>query len=455
MVKRLRLLAAQRGRAAAAAAARAKAEEAGPEVKAEREEQLVPLPRSAPSPPPSTFGAEIVGRVLDVTYEDAPGVYRVCVTKFNRSNGWHRVRSHGAQGLWDGEEYTDVIDVNEMYAKGNVRFVTQQKVHGRHGGRGRRGHAGAADGVWSEEAESLGEGGSAAPASSSSSRQVATLAAAAITDAPSREDAGASSGASSQGDPPDLAACTELVGITCSAVPSPRQRRNLKQRGRKLLARKPQKAVAAKEEPKSALAQAADSGTASREETALVLPPLPDDEPAEKVVFGADLCGHVVEIVHRNVEYVVRVINFNAKTRKHFVSSFGLDVKAEEAFGGREVDLNRLFALGRLSLAGRSEPGPQPDCVESPRGRGGRFSEYMHTSSHEELSEIPQASEEKAIVVRNPASRRGRGDTRTVPRSHAAVGGASVVGPASSPDVVTPQRPAASSAALGTGSLRP
>lgn len=185
-------------------------------------------------------------------------------------------------------------------------------------------------------------------------------------------------------------------------------------------------------------------------------PPVADDvpEPAEKVVFRADLCGHVVEIMVRNVQYVVRVVKYDPRRRKHLVSSFGMDLQAAETSRDRELDLNRLFAKGQLWLAGRSELGGQSDCVESPRGRGGRFSEFLHTSTSNDVQHVSPVFESKAVARLLPAQR-ARGDSRAALRP-LLVGVAPAVGPSrSAAPAAGPQRPSASSAARGLGGLRP
>jgi len=468
-----------------------------------------------PLPPPEqrAFGAEIVGEVMDVTYEDFIGVYRVRVTGFDYATGWHQVRSHGVLGLWDGEEFTDIIDVSEMHAKGNISFVAQ-KVRGRPPGRGKLMRAAGAN------ARSPARGSSAAvgvnavttPSSSSNRGKHSALASAAVraaaqiladagagagaADMPVPCDAGAhaasspapcdmgvgastapvlgftAAGATDASDPSDEgggdsppgscdaqgaegdsprslhtsppadgtppAECTELVGISpgADAAASSRQQRcGFKRRGRKLLARRLRKPAASLRKEAAPAAPPAGGKVKPRGKAAMLKEPAPapppppvDDveEPEERVVFGADLCGHVVDIVHRNVRYTVRVVRYEPKGRKHFVSSFGLNLEAGHAFGDREVDLNRLFTRGQLSLAGRSDLGTEADHIEGPRGRGGRFSEFKHPSNQDS---------QKVLLSRAARSLDGAG------------------GPA---DALTEQqRHAASSATTGPGSLKP
>lgn len=68
------------------------------------------------------FGDEILGQVIDLSYTDPPATYRMLVVHFDKEQGWHHVDSNGLS-TWDGESFTDEIDLNQMYSQGLVRFV--------------------------------------------------------------------------------------------------------------------------------------------------------------------------------------------------------------------------------------------------------------------------------------------------------------------------------------------
>eukprot|EP00411_Alexandrium_monilatum_P095466 CAMPEP_0175758760 /NCGR_PEP_ID=MMETSP0097-20121207/65189_1 /TAXON_ID=311494 /ORGANISM="Alexandrium monilatum, Strain CCMP3105" /LENGTH=140 /DNA_ID=CAMNT_0017068071 /DNA_START=39 /DNA_END=458 /DNA_ORIENTATION=+ len=87
------------------------------------------LQEPPPPPGPSSggkamvpLGAGLVGAVLDVIYSEPEATYRVRVVKYDEDNRWHKVDSEGLSD-WDGESFTDTIDVNSMAAQGRIRFV--------------------------------------------------------------------------------------------------------------------------------------------------------------------------------------------------------------------------------------------------------------------------------------------------------------------------------------------
>jgi len=71
---------------------------------------------------PMTFGAEIMGAVLDVFYEEEKQTFRVKIDKFMKEDNFHHVDSTG-YSEWDGESFDDTLDVNDMYPKGFIKFV--------------------------------------------------------------------------------------------------------------------------------------------------------------------------------------------------------------------------------------------------------------------------------------------------------------------------------------------
>mmetsp|Transcript_97825 Transcript_97825/g.276727 ORF Transcript_97825/g.276727 Transcript_97825/m.276727 type:complete len:365 (+) Transcript_97825:58-1152(+) len=68
------------------------------------------------------FGAADIGYVLDIDYPSDACVFRVKVTGYNAARGWHNVDSTG-YSLWEGEAFTDEVDLNAMHAQGLVKFV--------------------------------------------------------------------------------------------------------------------------------------------------------------------------------------------------------------------------------------------------------------------------------------------------------------------------------------------
>eukprot|EP00927_Polykrikos_kofoidii_P055291 TRINITY_DN49568_c0_g1_i1.p1 TRINITY_DN49568_c0_g1~~TRINITY_DN49568_c0_g1_i1.p1 ORF type:complete len:336 (+),score=52.26 TRINITY_DN49568_c0_g1_i1:81-1088(+) len=82
----------------------------------------------------ASFGSELIGKVIDVTY-DEPGepsaTYRVKVVGFDNTTGWHAVDSDG-YSVWKDEvcgddSFTDEIDLNKMYARGLIAFVDSKR----------------------------------------------------------------------------------------------------------------------------------------------------------------------------------------------------------------------------------------------------------------------------------------------------------------------------------------
>eukprot|EP00927_Polykrikos_kofoidii_P076797 TRINITY_DN73822_c0_g1_i1.p1 TRINITY_DN73822_c0_g1~~TRINITY_DN73822_c0_g1_i1.p1 ORF type:complete len:279 (-),score=47.05 TRINITY_DN73822_c0_g1_i1:235-1011(-) len=70
------------------------------------------------------FDEEIVGQVIDVTYNNLSPVqtYRVRVTSVMPDQGWHSVESTGLS-QWGGQDFTDVLDISQMFTAKEVRFV--------------------------------------------------------------------------------------------------------------------------------------------------------------------------------------------------------------------------------------------------------------------------------------------------------------------------------------------
>lgn len=82
-----------------------------------------------PLPP---FGPDVCGKVVDITYTlpGPPVTYRMRIVKFQPKNGWHKVDSRGLS-LWDGESFTDTVDLNLMHTEGNIVFVSECEASSR------------------------------------------------------------------------------------------------------------------------------------------------------------------------------------------------------------------------------------------------------------------------------------------------------------------------------------
>lgn len=70
---------------------------------------------------PHLFKAEIVGERVVVDYPDRSGQFEMTIVNFDPKNQWHELDSKGLS-LWDGEEFTDWVDVNAFFRDGHVRF---------------------------------------------------------------------------------------------------------------------------------------------------------------------------------------------------------------------------------------------------------------------------------------------------------------------------------------------
>ena len=70
------------------------------------------------------YAKDLVGAIIDVTYAGPlEETYRVQVKSYNPALAWHKVHSRGLS-TWDGDDFTDEIDINAMAAKGRIRVVT-------------------------------------------------------------------------------------------------------------------------------------------------------------------------------------------------------------------------------------------------------------------------------------------------------------------------------------------
>jgi len=72
--------------------------------------------------PKRRFGDDICGRVIDLRYRDWPDTYRVRVVRYDKGADHHHIHSRGLS-TWDDESFEDEIDLNAMYASGDVTFI--------------------------------------------------------------------------------------------------------------------------------------------------------------------------------------------------------------------------------------------------------------------------------------------------------------------------------------------
>lgn len=70
---------------------------------------------------PSLFKGEVIYEEIRVHYPDNSGTFDVRVVGYNERERWHFVDSRGLS-LWEGETFTDEINLNEFYRDGHVEF---------------------------------------------------------------------------------------------------------------------------------------------------------------------------------------------------------------------------------------------------------------------------------------------------------------------------------------------
>merc|ERR1712187_58509 len=78
------------------------------------------------------YGAELVGKVIDITYTDSNETYRVKIVGYDRDSFWHEVDSTG-YSVWhddeDGDDtFTDKIDLNSMNGLSRVDFIDDAEL---------------------------------------------------------------------------------------------------------------------------------------------------------------------------------------------------------------------------------------------------------------------------------------------------------------------------------------
>merc|ERR1712217_365196 len=67
------------------------------------------------------FGAEVVGEVITIRYPDESGIFAVKIIRYYERRQLHMVDSHGLS-LWEEDEFTDLINLNEFYRDGYITF---------------------------------------------------------------------------------------------------------------------------------------------------------------------------------------------------------------------------------------------------------------------------------------------------------------------------------------------
>jgi len=70
---------------------------------------------------PLLFRTEVTREVINIDYPDGSGSYEVKVVGYDEKERWHYVDSRG-HSRWEGETFTDIINLNEYFRDGYVRF---------------------------------------------------------------------------------------------------------------------------------------------------------------------------------------------------------------------------------------------------------------------------------------------------------------------------------------------
>lgn len=77
--------------------------------------------RSEPLLFPSLFKNEVMHEVITIDYPDKSGVYTVRIIGYDEQQRWHHVNSDQLS-LWEGETFTDIINLNEFFRDGYITF---------------------------------------------------------------------------------------------------------------------------------------------------------------------------------------------------------------------------------------------------------------------------------------------------------------------------------------------
>jgi len=70
---------------------------------------------------PLLFRREVMYEVIRITYPDNSGAFDVKVVGYNEKERWHFIDSRGLS-LWEGESFTDTVNLNEFFRDGHVQF---------------------------------------------------------------------------------------------------------------------------------------------------------------------------------------------------------------------------------------------------------------------------------------------------------------------------------------------
>jgi len=70
---------------------------------------------------PALFKGEVVNEVITIDYPDKSGAYEVRIVGYDGHRKWHYVDSCGLS-LWDGETFTDTINLNQFFRDGHISF---------------------------------------------------------------------------------------------------------------------------------------------------------------------------------------------------------------------------------------------------------------------------------------------------------------------------------------------
>lgn len=339
---------------------------------------LVAKPPTAPAAPQPPFREEMVGSVVDVFYVNPPAEYRMRVTAFDSQKGWHRVESHGQKGLWDGETFSDVLNLTNMHEQGRLRFV--------------EGPAGAHAAASSAATGKPRRSGRMAPA-----RKARTWCAGKFRlrgAAPRKPPPGPSRPAAPPAKPnkaslfvPGLPPKQQamLRALTQQKAGSQRPRppgpaaQQPEPRAARAAAKRRSASWPVPQEPAGATCGRHASVALTEAELASLAGGAPLAGGPKAAKFGADICGHVVALTYakstpkRTLQ--VRILKYDEETGRHTVSSKGLSSAWTGEDFLQEVDINEMHAAGSASFVSQLLQ-PSGASFDVPRGRGGRFSDY-------------------------------------------------------------------------------
>lgn len=70
---------------------------------------------------PSFFKNEVLQEIIQIKYPDGSGVYDVMIVGYEENERFHYVDSAGLS-LWEGDTFTDIINLNEYFRDGFINF---------------------------------------------------------------------------------------------------------------------------------------------------------------------------------------------------------------------------------------------------------------------------------------------------------------------------------------------